>query len=153
MTLLPIPTNTVMKAIPNPCTGRFQTPSYVVDNMEAVPYMYGLEDQLYLLSLTLRDQANDYSLRCMRLGPSLGDWEVNTCGLEDAGRSADMLIGGDILTQTRLRVQPLEPGGDGSSTLHIYQYWYCRMNDTSYPYVLGSLYLHGRRNSPVPRTF
>jgi hypothetical protein len=125
-----------MNTFPNPCTGRFQTPSYVIGNMKAAPNMYGAEgESFYLLSLTLRDRVNDYyNLSCTRLGPSLGNWEVNTCEFENGSRSADMWIGDDIMTQTRLRVLPPKPGDDeGSSTLGIYQYWYCRVNDTSYP--------------------
>jgi hypothetical protein len=134
-TPLPNVTQTAMGVIPNPCTGPFQTPSFIIVDMETVPYQFGRQDEdLYILNLSLRDQANDNNLRCDNLGPyNMDDWQVDTCKLEDGSGSANRVIGGNILTQTRLRVQSPEPGDDERSTLHIYQYWYCRVNDTSYP--------------------
>jgi len=123
-----------MGVVPNPCSGSFQTPTYLVDDMETTPYMYSPEDEdRFILGLTLRDMANDYGLHCPELGPYLSDWVVDACTLDDGSGSANRLIGRDILTQTRLRVQNPEPGKAGPSTLHIYQYWYCLVNDTSVP--------------------
>ena len=127
------------RQLPSPCNNpNFRKPVYSLDNVnisKRYEYNYYEDEKAVIqLNFTLRDTANNYSLRCVwgplgRLQSSVPDW-LGGCVPEDA----DVVAPDEFQTRTSMLVKtfayhptaPPEP-------IEIAQLWMCGQENGSYP--------------------